>query len=119
MLCLALLVGACGSSKNLCDTAQLSYTCGYHNGQCVEFTGLSTADLDSIQAFCAQHNGNVITGPCPTAGREGTCDDPPGDPNSGVTCSPHAVIEIRYFPPFDAANAQSLCNNIHGTWTPG
>jgi hypothetical protein len=105
---------ACGGSGNLCDSAQLKTTCRFPNGQCVEFSGLSTADEQ------ANANGCDTTGaPCPTAGRLGTCNLPPSTPRSGVSCSPHAVILIRYFSPFAQADAQSLCQGVAGAvWTP-
>jgi len=43
---------------------------------------------------------------------------PTSTPNSGVSCSPQGKITIRYFAPFDAGNAQSLCAGVGGTWTP-
>ena len=106
---------ACGgSSSNLCDAAQLKATCRHPNGQCVEFSGLSTADEQ------ANANGCDTSGtPCPTAGRLGTCNIPPSGARTGVSCSPKAVINIRYFAPFEQSQANLLCQGVPGaTWTP-
>lgn len=117
---LAFLVAACGgSAANLCDNLQLSLTCQYSNGQCVELTGLSTADQSSSQAGCHSRGGTQLTGLCPTSGRLGTCNIPPTGANTGVSCSPQAVINIRYFAPFQQADAATACHGVVGaTWTP-
>jgi hypothetical protein len=114
----ATLLYACGgsssSSANLCDSAQLKVTCHHPNGQCVEFSGLSTKDEQANASGC-----DTSGTPCPTAGRLGTCNIPPSGPGTGVACSPAAVINIRYFAPFAEADAQALCNGVSGAvWTP-
>lgn len=111
-----LFLAACGGS--LCDGAQNAVTCQNPNGQCVEFTGLSTSDQRSVTFQCTNNRGATISGACPTGGRLGTCVIPPSTPNSGVTCSPHGNIAIRYFAPFEAGNAQTLCTGVGGAWTP-
>jgi hypothetical protein len=114
LLLLAHACGGSGSTADLCDSAQLKVTCTHSNGQCVEFTGLSTSDEQANASGC-----DTTGTPCPTAGRLGTCNIPPSTPRSGVKCSPSAVINIRYFAPFAQADAQSLCQGIAGaTWTP-
>jgi hypothetical protein len=111
----ATVLSACGgSSANLCDAAQLKLTCQHPNGQCVEFSGLSTSDEQSNASGC-----DTSGTPCPTAGRLGTCNIPPSGARTGVICSPNAVISIRYFAPFAQADAQSACQGVPGAiWTP-
>jgi hypothetical protein len=123
LLILAASLAACGGGSSpapsLCDLAQLSYTCGNPNGQCVEFTGLSTADRNSVQSGCTSHGGTAVAGACTTSGRIGTCVIPTTTPNSGVTCSPSGHIAIRYFAPFTADQAKGLCDGVSGSnWTP-
>jgi hypothetical protein len=110
---------ACGSSHGNCDSALLPVTCRNPNGQCVEFTALSTHDSQSAQAGCVSRGGATIAGSCPTSGRLGSCTIPPDGPGTDVTCSPHATITIRYFAPFTAGDAQSACAGVSGAvWTP-
>jgi hypothetical protein len=111
-------LAACGGAPNLCDTAQLSVICKNPNGQCVEFTGISTHDSNAAESQCNFNRGTETHEPCATAGRVGTCVIPNDTPNSSVTCSPNGHIAIRYFAPFSAASAQSLCNGVSGVWTP-
>src|SRR5215470_20084063 len=94
---------SCGGSSNLCDSAQSSQTCTYSNGQCVRFTGLSTADLHSVRQFCTSNSATQSDSACPTANRLGTCTIPPTGPGTGVTCSPQATIVISYFAPYTAS----------------
>ncbi len=111
---LALLSACSGSTASLCDSAELKLTCTHSNGQCVEFSGLSTRDEEANASGC-DPSGT----PCPTAGRLGTCNIPPTGARTGVSCSPNAVINIRYFAPFTQADAQAACQNVPGaTWTP-
>ena len=112
---LATLSAACGgSSPNLCDSAQLKLTCQHSNGQCVEFSGLSTSDQQANATGC-----DATGAPCPTAGCLGTCEIPPTGANTGVTCSPNAVINVRYFAPFRQSDAQMACQGVPGAiWTP-
>jgi len=66
---LALVLSGCGSAAaSLCDSAQLKLTCQHPNGQCVEFSGLSTSDQQANASGC-----DTSGTPCPTAGRLGTC----------------------------------------------
>jgi hypothetical protein len=114
-----ILLAACGGAPNLCNTAQLSFTCRNNNGQCVEFTGLSTHDSNSAESQCNFNRGTQLQGSCPTDARLGTCVIPNDTPNSGVTCSPNGQIAIRYFAPYTATSAQSACNTVPGAvWTP-
>lgn len=116
-LVLATLSAACAGSpppQSLCDAAQLKLTCQHSNGQCVEFSGLSTSDWQANASGC-----DAAGAPCPTAGRLGTCTIPPMGARTGVTCSPQAVINIRYFAPFARSDAQTACQGVAGaTWTP-
>ena len=114
-LLLATLSAACSSQPlNLCDSAQLKLTCQHSNGQSVEFSGLSTSDQQANATGC-----DTAGAPCPAAGRLGTCNIPPNGARTGVTCSPNAVINIRYFAPFSQSAAQAACQNVPGTtWTP-
>ena len=116
---LLVALAACGQGTNPCDSAQLSFTCSYTNGQCVEFTGLSTADRDSNQTDCATRHGTALNGVCTTTGRLGTCVIPANGQNTGVTCSPSAHISIRYFAPETQSGAQAECTNVvNSVWTP-
>jgi hypothetical protein len=113
-----LLFCACSSDKLPCDSAQLSLNCAYRQGQCVDFSGLSTADHSSAASGCDKRFGTEISMLCPTASRLGTCVIPASDPMSDVTCSPQAVISIRYYPPFTAMSAQTACAVVSGAvWT--
>ncbi len=109
------LAAACGSGGDSdCDGAQLAVSCTNPNGQCVDFTGLSTADQSSAGAGCTRRGGTPLGGSCPTASRLGTCTIPPTGANTDVTCSPHAQIQIRYFDPYTAASAQATCTGGYG-----
>jgi hypothetical protein len=114
-LAIAAVLCACGGSP--CDHASLSGVCTNPNGQCVEFSGLTTQDEASSQSFCVEHQGQWGTALCPTANRLGTCQLT-GAQATAVNCSPSAVVNIRYFSPFDAADAQRLCLGVPGVWTP-
>ena len=116
---MTLLAGCGGTAAATCDSAQLSTTCKQENGQCVEFSGLSSADNKSVSTNCTVTHGVVISGLCDTANRVGTCVIPAEGRNTGVTCSPNGHIAIRFFSPFSAADAQTQCQAVAGaTWTP-
>ena len=113
---LVVFLVACGgrSSPSTCDSAQYKVTCHNSNGQCVEFSGLSTSDWRANAAGC-----DTAGMPCPTAARLGTCNIPPTGARTNVNCSPNALINIRYFPPFAQNEAQRACQDVPGaTWTP-
>lgn len=112
-----LFVAACsGSPAGLCDNAQLSFTCSYSTGQCVEFTGLSTEDQFKSETSCRSAKGTALTGSCAIAGRLGTCTIPP---TNSVVCSPGARVDIRFFSPYTQPDAMTACNGITGsTWAP-
>jgi hypothetical protein len=118
LLC-TLVLCACGSDKLPYDNASLTLTCQYRQGQCVDFSGLSTADHASASTGCAHRFGTELSMLCPTASRLGTCTIPPTGPDTDVTCSAQAVIAIRYYAPFTADSAQSACSAVTGAvWTP-
>ena len=73
--------GTTGPAASLCDSAQLKLTFRHSNGQCVEFSGLSTSDEQANASGC-----DTSGTPCPTAGRLGTCNIPPSGARTGVTC---------------------------------
>ncbi len=117
---LVVFLVACGGSSSptpapsTCDSAQFKVTCHNSNGQCVEFSGLSTSDLRANAAGC-----DTAGTPCATTGRLGTCNIPPTGARTNVHCSPNASINIRYFPPFSQNEAQTACQDVTGaTWTP-
>lgn len=121
ILLVTMLVSACAGSapQNLCDSAQLTFTCSYTNGQCVEFTGLSTADRGSASGGCSSRSGTALAGACPTGGRLGTCTIPPTGAHTDVSCSPNGHIDIRYFAPYAQSDAKTACTGVTGAvWTP-
>src|SRR5450432_3371876 len=114
------IFAACGgsSSNSACDSAALALVCSLPGaGQCVEYTGLSTADSKSVTNFCTANNGSVGTAACTASGRVGTCTIPTSTPNSQISCSPGATITIRYFPPKyqTASDAQAICSTVTGS----
>ncbi|HEY2029016.1 MAG TPA: hypothetical protein VGH20_07380 [Myxococcales bacterium] len=121
-----LLCAACGNGD--CDKASLSGTCSYPTAlaQCVEFSGLSTADSRSAATACANRGGTWNGAPdgggspCSTAGEVGVCVLPPTTPSIDITCSPNGVVHEHFFAPTTAASAQQTCSAIKGaTFTPG
>jgi hypothetical protein len=121
-LLLVLLAAACGGHNSGCDSANLSATCQIVSvGQCVEYSGLATVDASDVQSFCTTHSGDWSTAvtSCTTAGRLGSCKIPAEGPNTEISCSPNAIVDIRYFSPYTAQSAQDACDGVSGAvWTP-
>jgi hypothetical protein len=109
-----------GSTQAACDSANLAGMCNVGSlGQCSDFTGLSTSDRNSVQAFCTANRGDWEAATCATSGRLGTCTIPAEGPNTRITCSPNATVNIRYFAPYTADQAKGLCDGVTGShWTP-
>lgn len=112
---LALCSAGCGNSG--CDDKLYAVTCTYPPtfGQCVDFTGLSTADQTNTQNECLARGGNFDAGVCTASGRLGTCSIPWATPNDDLGCSPKATVLIRYYPSgtFTGADAAvSACAEI-------
>ena len=114
------IFAACGgtSTTSSCDTAAISLVCSIPSaGQCVEYTGLSTADSKNVTNFCNSNSGAVGTAACTASGRVGTCTIPPTTPNTEINCSPNGTVTIRYYPPRyqTASDAQSICSTVSGS----
>jgi hypothetical protein len=122
MLVLGLIVcAACGNTE--CDTAAFAGVCNYGTtgGECVEFTGLSTADSKSASAGCANRGGvwDAGAGTCAAAAEVGVCDLPPTAPNIDIGCSPKGVIHAHFYQPFTLQTAQQTCSQVDAGFTPG
>ena len=121
---LLLLLDACGngnSDKN-CDSTpgNIAGVCNVPDvGQCTDFSGLGNSDATTEEMMCQGNWGGLFT--CSTSGRIGTCVIPPNGPRTGISCSPDASIEIRYYSShFTLQTAQSLCAQVPGSsFTPG
>ncbi len=120
LVALALALAACSSSPSgsACDSSDtLRGTCVIGTaGQCVDFTNLGNSDLASAEHGCISRGGTWGTDACPMTERIGSCQIPPSDPNTDVTCSPDATILLRYFSPrYDLTKAMAACAGAPGT----
>jgi hypothetical protein len=116
-LILLAALASCGGSPsvNQCDTAQLAFQCHVTQvDQCVEFTGLSTADSHSANDFCDSLHGFFGDIACSSDDRVGSCVIPPATPSAKISCSPAATITVRYFPPLATAQARASCEALPG-----
>jgi hypothetical protein len=108
----------------VCDpSGSLAGTCNlFQQGRCLEYSMVSTSDMDSLPDVCAFYDGVwSTTALCATDSRVGTCDIPPADSGSGLECSPAAtVLERFYAPAFSQSTAQAVCGSLPGaTFTGG
>lgn len=107
-----------------CDSSpgNLTGTCNNPSAsQCVEFAGLSAADLTSLQNLCGSLGGTWLSAACDTTDRVGSCQFTPSGPTSGIHCSPAATAVERYYGPrYMASTAQQACAGAPGsTFIPG
>jgi hypothetical protein len=115
-LVLLAMLASCGGLSADCDTAQLAFQCHVLEfEQCVEFTGLSTADSRAASDFCDAKHGTFGNIACATEGRIGTCVLPSATPAVNISCSPAATITVRYFPPFATSDARASCAQTPGS----
>jgi len=118
LVVLALAACSSPSSNSTCESSgKLGGTCANTTaGQCVDFTNLGNSDVASAEQGCVSRGGTWGPDACPTTGRIGSCQIPPNDPNTDVTCSPDATILLRYSSPrYDLAKAMAACAGAPGT----
>jgi len=113
-----LALAACGGGSAPCPTSA-GTSCGSCDitiaGQCVDFAGLSGADLSTVQALCKRDQGLFGATLCQSPDRIGSCQLPPTTPGTGVTTS-SATVELRYYAPrYSLATATKACAGAPGT----
>jgi len=113
---------ACGGNPE-CDTKALAGVCDYSDAggaECVEFSGLSTADSKSADGGCTTRGGTWGTAACATAAEVGRCSIPHTATNIDIICSPNGVITAHYYSNvvpgagFTTATAQASCAAVAG-----
>jgi hypothetical protein len=107
----ALFAAACGGKSKPAAPATTTLYCDIAaDGYCVAGTGLPTApDIATFSATCASSAGTMTTS-CSATNRVGRCT---------LTATGESMVFSFYSPIFTAADGQSACTALSGTWTPG
>lgn len=79
-------------------------------GTCADTTGPMTPTVKrSVERYCTGNDRTLLAGPCPVAGRVGTCTTQPGA----------LTWETRHYDAAAAAGRAIVCGLSGGTWTDG
>lgn len=114
-LCVIVGAGCGGSSGNSSTTFSCNNAAAYFCFDETVPSSLSSSQVTQLQNACTNSGWTFSSGAsCPSTNRVGSCSLTNTTGVSGVS-----VKERFYSPGYTAQNAQLICTQQSGTWTPG